>query len=75
MTGGSVSSIIQREAFGRISGIERNIGAAGFENREERDHHFERTLQAKSDRLIAPHAEFLQTARESIGALIQLVDS
>ena len=37
------------QTFGRIAGIERQVGAAGLEDAEQRDHHLERALDAQPD--------------------------
>ena len=71
-TGAPASSSMKARRSGRIAGIERQIGAAGLENAEQRDHHLERALDAQSDHHLGADAEALQMMRQLIGAGIEL---
>ena len=62
----------QRKAILRIGGIERNIRAACFQNSEQADDKSFRTAHGNAHQLIGPDAELLQTARQAIGAFIQV---
>ena len=42
------------EALGWIVGVERQVGGAGFEDTEERDHHVERALDAEAEVVSGP---------------------
>ena len=59
------------EALCGIGGIERQIGAAGFENAEQPDHHLQRALDAQPDHRLRSDAEAAQVMRELVGARIE----
>ena len=67
------TSVIQHEgdALWGIGGIERQVGAAGFEDAEQPDHHLQRALDAQADDRLRPNAEALQVMRKLIGARIE----
>src|SRR4051794_35890140 len=58
--------------FVGIARIERQIGAAGFQDSEESDDHLERALDAKADWNFWTNSVSLQVMRELICSLIQL---
>ena len=60
------------EPFGRIVGIERQIGAAGLEDGEQRNHHVERAFEAQSHHHLRPDPAAAQMMRQPVGALLQL---
>ena len=59
------------EALGRVVGVERQIGAAGLEDAEERDQHVERALQAEPDHDLGAHPVRAQMMRELARARIE----
>ncbi|VWB43562.1 hypothetical protein BLA6860_01959 [Burkholderia lata] len=60
-----------REARAGISGIERDIGAAGLEDAEHRDDHRRAAIEADGDRRIGGDVELDQVAREAVGARVE----
>ena len=56
------------EALGGIVRIERQVGAAGLEDAEERDQHVERALDAEAHDGLGADAEPTQMMRELVGA-------
>jgi len=60
------------QAFAGVSRIERHIGAARFEYREQRHHHADATLHAQRHAIFRTHAQLDQMMREPIGARIEL---
>ena len=41
----------------RIRGVERQVGAAGLQDADDPDHHFDAALDAQADELIGGHAQ------------------
>ena len=56
----------------RIVRVERQVGGAGLEDAEERDHHVERALDAEPDDGLGSGAERAQMVRELVGADVEL---
>ncbi len=59
------------EAVFWVIRIERQVGGAGLEDTEERDHHVEGALDAQPDDGLGPDAERAQVMGELVGALIE----
>jgi len=47
----------------RIVWVQRHIGSTSFEDAQESDHHFERSLDADADKSLWPHSQRLQVMR------------
>ena len=62
----------EAEALGRVVRVERQIGAAGLEDAEQRDDHLQRALDAQPHHDLGPDAERAQVMRQLIGARIEL---
>ncbi len=60
------------EAVGRIGGIKRHIGASGFHDAQQSNHHFHASLRANGDQRFGPHPQSPQVARQLVRAPIQL---
>ena len=60
------------EALWRIVGVERQVGGAGLEDAEERDHHVERALDAEPDDGLRSGAERAQVVGELVRADVEL---
>ena len=60
------------EALRRVDRIERQIGAAGLEDANERHQHVQRTLHAQPHPHLRPHPEAAQVMRQLVGARIEL---
>src|SRR5215210_3873375 len=58
--------------FGGIIRVERQIGAAGFENAKEPYQHVEGALNAETDDGLRPDAQAAQMLRQLVGAQIEL---
>src|SRR5262249_20079427 len=61
-----------RAARGRVLGIERQIGRARLQRREQRDHHLERALETASDQAPRTGTEIEQMARKPVRLRVQL---
>ncbi len=55
----------------RVRRVQRHIGAAGLEDRQQTDDHFQAALQRDSHQHVRAHAQFTQTVRQTIGLTIQ----
>ena len=62
----------EREPASGLRGIERQVGAAGFEHAEHRGHHRRRASGVESHHHVAPHAQRAESPRQRAGARIQL---
>ena len=62
----------EREPLAGIGGVERDVGAAGLENAEERDHHLEAPLDADADQPVGPDAALEQMARQPVRPAVEL---
>ena len=60
------------QTVARIAGIKRHVSAAGFENTQERDHHFQAALDAYPYQLIRRHTLRAQVMRQPVRAAVQL---
>ena len=60
------------EALGRIVGVERQVGAAGLEDAEERDDHLRRALDAQPHHHLGSDPERAQMMRQLARARIEL---
>ncbi|CFL20531.1 Uncharacterised protein [Burkholderia pseudomallei] len=60
-----------REPLGRIRGIERQIGAARFQDAEQPDHHVDRALERERDDALRARAVRAQIVREAIRTPVQ----
>src|ERR1700730_154985 len=60
------------QAFPRILRIQRNIGAAGFDNTQESNDHFYGALGANTNQNVWPYTKLPQSARELVRASVQL---
>src|SRR5882724_5062337 len=67
-------TILQHEAkpFDRISRIQRHIGPAGLQHRQQRNHHLKTPLGADRHPAVRTHSQFPQTMRQLIGTPVQL---
>ena len=59
------------QPLGRIVRVERQIGAAGLEHRQQSHHQFERALGADPDQHIGPDAETSQMMRQPVGVGVE----
>jgi hypothetical protein len=53
------------------AGVDRQVRAAGFENRENPDDHFQRTRNEERDQNVGANAQFDQPYRERVGTTVQ----
>ena len=60
------------QPFRRVIGVERQVGGAGLEDAEERDHHVERALDAEPDDGLRAGAERAQMVGELVRADVEL---
>ncbi len=61
----------QRQALLGVTGIQRQIGAAGLEDRQQRDDQLDRTLHLHAHHAVAPGSQRPQAVRQPIGPAIQ----
>src|SRR5581483_3553378 len=59
------------KAFRWITEVERYIGSSGFEDRQDGNHHLNRTLQAQAHQRLRSHPPPVQSVRQVIGTPIQ----
>ena len=59
------------QTFARITGIDRQIGAAGFEDAEQADQHLRRALDAQPHHGLGPDAQALQMMRQPVGVGVE----
>ncbi|MNZ25836.1 hypothetical protein D3C78_430100 [compost metagenome] len=59
------------QALGRIIRIERHIGGAGLEDRQQTDDHLQRTLHGDTDQAVRPDALGQQLVGQAVGAQVQ----
>ena len=62
----------EREALGRIGGVERDVGAAGLQDAEKRDDHLDGAIDQNDDALFGRDTESTEPVREPIGVGIEL---
>src|SRR5262245_31285854 len=60
------------QTLARIAGVERQIGAAGLEDGDERNHQLQRALQAHPHHALRSHPARAQLMRKLVGAHLQL---
>ena len=60
------------QPLARMGGIEGDVGAARFEDAEQRHHHLRRALDAEADAHLRPHPHAAQTAGEAVSPLVEL---
>ncbi len=61
-----------RDALRRIVWIDRHIGGAGLEDRQQPDDQVGRALHIDADERLDAHALLLQNMRKLVGALVEL---
>src|SRR5215813_2501729 len=68
------AGIRQHEAqtLARVAGVERQIGAAGLEDGDERNHQLQRALQAHPHHALRTNPERAQVMRQLVGATLKL---
>ncbi len=59
------------EAIQRVFRVQRHVGAAGLENRQQADNHFQRPLQCQADPHLRAHALLAQAPGQAIGPGIE----
>jgi hypothetical protein len=60
------------KAVGRVVGIKREIGAAGFEDGEDGEDHFQGAFQADADGDIGADTETAEVVSELVGTFVEL---
>ncbi|MCY1407285.1 hypothetical protein D9M71_225820 [compost metagenome] len=60
------------QAFARVLRVERHIGATGLENRQQANHHFQRTLCRDPYQHVRPYPSLAQQMRQLVSAHIKL---
>ena len=60
------------QAVQRVFRVQRHIGTAGLEDRQQTDDHFQRTRQRQAHAHLRAHATLAQHPGQAVGALIQL---
>src|SRR5438876_9223985 len=60
------------DAIAGMRRIEWDVGASGLQNPDQRQDHFQRTLQAYSDQSLCSHSESPEVMGQLVGAGIQL---
>ncbi|OEZ60785.1 hypothetical protein DUGA6_30100 [Duganella sp. HH105] len=59
------------QAVGRIGRVQRHVSAAGLQDRQQADDHFQRTLDAQAHQHIRTDAQRMQVVRQAVGARIE----
>src|SRR5499426_3074924 len=60
------------QTLARVAGVERQIGAAGLEDGDERNHHLQRALQAHPHHALRSNPARAQMMRKLVGARLKL---
>src|SRR5713226_1235481 len=60
------------EPLGGVVGVERDVGAAGFEDAEQADHHFEAAFDADADEDFGADAELAEVVGELVRVAVEL---
>ena len=60
------------QAVQRVFRVQRHVGAAGLEDRQQTDDHFQRTRQCQAHAHVRAHATLAQHPGQAVGPLIQL---
>ncbi len=60
------------EPVGRVGRVERHVGAAGLEDRDQGDHQVRAAFQADADQRFGADAEGAQAAGQAVGAAVEL---
>ncbi|MCY1490221.1 hypothetical protein D9M68_239730 [compost metagenome] len=60
------------QALGRIGRVQRHVGAARFQDGQQADDHFRRTLHRQADPHFRADAQLAQAMGQAVGAAIQL---
>ncbi|VWD35692.1 hypothetical protein BLA50215_05005 [Burkholderia lata] len=61
----------EAHALGGVVGVDGDVGAAGLEDREQRDAHVERALHGDADECIGADAERDEVVGEAVGAQVE----
>ncbi len=68
------SAVLQHvgDAVGGVRRVQRHVGAAGLEHRQQADDHLRRALHADRHARVRSYAALAQMVRETVGACVQL---
>src|SRR3546814_1160496 len=61
--------------LGRILRVQRHVGGAGLQYRQQANHHLQAAIDAHRDAVVRLHPEPAQVVRQAVGGGIELVET